>query len=156
MKTLVIIGLCMFSFGTFAQTQAEAKTSSKSKKETTSAKQKKGVTFKTIEINRADIPFDSQEPFVFEFKNTGSTPLIVTNVQTSCGCTTAEKPTEPVAKGKSSKIVVKYDTKRVGNFTKTITVTTNSPTEPTILLTIKGNVLAADAQPASKTAEPKQ
>jgi hypothetical protein len=152
MKTLVIIGLCMFSFGTFAQTQTDAKKSSK--KETTStSKQKKGVTFKTIEINRADIPYDSQEPFVFEFKNTGSTPLIVTNVQTSCGCTTAEKPTDPIAKGKSSKIVVKYDTKRVGNFTKTITVTTNSPTEPTILLTIKGNVLAADAQATPKETE---
>jgi len=151
MKTLVIIGLCLFSFGTFAQTQTDGK---KSSKKEASAKQKKGVTFKTIEINRADIPYDSQEPFVFEFKNTGSTPLIITNVQTSCGCTTAEKPTEPIAKGKSSKIVVKYDTKRVGNFTKTITVTTNSPTEPTILLTIKGNVLAADAQKTSSEPQP--
>ena len=141
MKTLVLIGLCMLSFGTFAQTATE-KTAPKKEKAQKAPKQP--VKFKTMTIERKDIPYDSKEPFTFEFKNTGSTPLIVTNVQTSCGCTTAEKPTEPIAKGKSSKIVVSYDTKRVGQFTKTITVTTNAPGDP-IVLTIKGNVLAAPA-----------
>jgi hypothetical protein len=136
----------MFSFGTFAQT-GEAKKET-AKKETAKApkpaKKKKAVTFKTVEIVRENIPYDSKEPFVFEFKNTGSQPLIITHVQTSCGCTAAEKPTEPIAKGKSSKIVVTYDTKRVGNFTKTITVTTNIPDE-TVVLTIKGSVQPAPA-----------
>ena len=31
----------------------------------------------------------------FEFKNTGDAPLIITNVQSSCGCTVPTKPTEP-------------------------------------------------------------
>lgn len=140
MKTLVVIGLCLFSFGTFAQTDGTAK--EQTKKES-AKKEKKVVEFKTLEIQRDNIPYDSQEPFVFEFKNNGATPVIITDVRTSCGCTAAEKPTEPVKKGKSSKIVVKYDTKRVGNFTKTITVSTNIPTEPTIILTIKGSVQAA-------------
>ena len=105
---------------------------------------KSPVTFKTLKIERAEIHYDSKEPFVFEFKNNGKTPLIITNVQTSCGCTAAEKPTEPIAKGKSSKIVVNYDTKRVGQFTKTITVTTNASTEP-IILTITGKVLPQEA-----------
>ena len=141
MKTLVLIGLCLFSFGTFAQESTTAKKES-AKKET--KKQKSPITFKTLVIERPDVPYDSKEPFVFEFKNTGSTPLMITNVQTSCGCTTAEKPTEPVAKGKSSKIAVTYDTKRVGPFTKTITVTTNASSEP-IILTIKGKVAEAPA-----------
>ena len=47
-----------------------------------------------------------------------------------------------------SEIIVKYDTKRVGEFTKTITVTTSAG-EP-IVLTIKGSVLAADAKPVEK------
>lgn len=99
------------------------------------------LTFKTLKIERLEIPYDNKEPFVFEFKNTGKEPVLVTNVQTSCGCTAAEKPTEPVAAGAQSKIVVTYDTKRVGNFTKTITVTTNSG-DP-IVLTITGSVMPA-------------
>lgn len=146
MKTLVIIGLCMFSFGTFAQTTDAKKEPAKKEtaKKGSSSKEKKPITFKMLEIDRPSVPYDAKEPFVFEFKNTGTTPLIITNVQTSCGCTTAEKPTEPVAKGKSSRIVVNYDTKRVGPFTKTITVTTNASTEP-IVLTIKGKVEPAPA-----------
>ena len=52
-----------------------------------------------------------------------------------------------LATANPAEIAVKYDTKRVGGFTKTITVTTNVG-EP-IVLTIKGTVL-----PENKTAEP--
>lgn len=140
MKVIAILAVSLISFGTFAQT-AEKK--DKAKKEV-KTETKSPVAFKTLKIERAEIPYDSKEPFIFEFKNNGKTPLIITNVQTSCGCTAAEKPTEPIAKGKSSKIVVNYDTKRVGQFTKTITVTTNASTEP-IILTITGKVLPQEA-----------
>jgi len=139
MKTVFVIALSLLSFGTFAQ---DAKAKPADKKETPKPA-KPAITFKELKIERKDIPYGSTEPFVFEFKNTGKEPVIITNVHTSCGCTAAEKPTEPVAKGKSSKIVVNYDTKRVGNFTKTITVTTNVSAEP-IVLTITGNVLAQE------------
>lgn len=146
MKVIAILAVSLISFGTFAQTT----TKDKAKKET-KTEVKSPVAFKTLKIERAEIPYDSKEPFIFEFKNNGKTPLIITNVQTSCGCTAAEKPTEPIAKGKSSKIVVNYDTKRVGQFTKTITVTTNASTEP-IILTITGKVMPQEAAPeAPKT-----
>lgn len=144
MKTLVVIGLSLFSFGTFAQ-QTETKTEpAKTETSKKPKKEKKIVAFKEITIERNDIPYDSKDPFVFEFKNNGKKPLLITNVQTSCGCTAAQKPTAPIAKGKSDKIVVTYDTKRVGNFSKSITVTTNVPEEPTIVLTIKGTVKAME------------
>lgn len=131
MKIIALLSVCLLAIGGYAQTEV---------KETKKAKPaKQVVAFKTMTIERNEIPYDSKEPFVFEFKNSGKTPLIITNVQTSCGCTAAEKPTEPIAKGKSSKIVVNYDTKRVGPFTKTITVTNNLSEEP-IVLTIKGVV----------------
>lgn len=101
--------------------------------------QKKGVTFTKMEIVRNEIPYGSEELFVFEFKNDSKTPAIIQGVQTSCGCTTANKPEEPIKPGKKSQISVKYDTKRVGPFTKTITITSNV-SEP-IVLTIKGIVL---------------
>jgi hypothetical protein len=142
MKVIAILAVSLISLGTFAQT-----TNDKAKKDVKTETAKSPVAFKTLKIERAEIPYDSKEPFIFEFKNNGKTPLIITNVQTSCGCTAAEKPTEPIAKGKSSKIVVNYDTKRVGQFTKTITVTTNASTEP-IILTITGKVLSQEAAPA--------
>ena len=138
MKTLAFIAVSFFTLNAVAQTKDAKAAPAKN----TEVKQvsTSPITFKTLKIERAEIPYDSKEPFVFEFKNNGKAHVIITNVQTSCGCTAAEKPTEPIAKGKSSKIVVNYDTKRVGQFTKTITVTTNASSEP-IILTITGKVL---------------
>ncbi len=114
---------------------------------------KKGIVFKKIEIVRENIPYGTDDMFVFDFKNDSKQDALITGVQTSCGCTTANKPEEPVKPGKSSSISVKYDTKRVGQFTKTITVSSNV-SEP-IILTIKGSVLPQktdgdQAQPAQK------
>jgi hypothetical protein len=71
--------------------------------------------------------------------NKSGKPLKITNVQTSCGCTTAEKPENAIPKNKKGKISVSYDTKRVGEFVKTITVSSDQ-TEP-VVLTIRGIVL---------------
>ena len=120
------------------KTQEATKKKETAKKEAT-VKKKKGLTFTTLEINRENIPYGSEDLFIFEFKNDAKTPAIIQGVQTSCGCTAADKPAEPVKPGKKSKISVKYDTKREGNFTKTVTITSNV-SEP-IILTIKGNVL---------------
>ena len=146
MKTLLLT-LALFSFTVVVNAQDTKKKEAPKKEASTAKKAKSPITFTVLEINRPAIPYDSQELFVFEFKNTGKTPLLIQNVQTSCGCTTAEKPSEPVQPGKKGVIKVKYDTKRVGDVHKTITVTTNVQTEP-IVLTIKGKVLPAEPAPA--------
>lgn len=78
----------------------------------------------------------------FKFKNTGVEPLILSNVSSSCGCTVPEWPHEPILKGKSSSIKVKYATERVGPINKTITVMSNAK-EASIQLRIVGNVVEA-------------
>lgn len=135
MKYLLFTLALILGVGVSAQETTEVK---KEKKEKV-AKKQKGLTFTQIEIVREDIPYGSDETFSFDFKNDSKTPAIIQGVQTSCGCTTAKKPEEPIQKGKKSQISVKYDTKRVGAFTKTITITSNV-SEP-IILTIKGTVL---------------
>ncbi len=77
----------------------------------------------------------------FEFTNTGNAPLIISNAAGSCGCTVPTWPKEPIAPGAKGEITVKYDTKRTGEFTKTVTLTSNA-TETSKVLTIKGNVAA--------------
>jgi len=51
---------------------------------------------------------------VFEFKNTGDAPLLISNSRGSCGCTVPEWPKEPIAPGATGTIKVKYDTMRTG------------------------------------------
>lgn len=105
----------------------------------TSTKKTNQLKFDKVEIIRNEIPYDSKELFVFTFVNKSGNPLKITNVQTSCGCTTAEKPENAIPNNKKGKISVSYDTKRVGEFVKTITVSSDQ-TDP-VVLTIRGIVL---------------
>jgi hypothetical protein len=80
----------------------------------------------------------------FKFTNTGNEPLIITNAVGSCGCTVPEWPKNPIKPGESASIKVKYDTKRVGAINKSVTVSSNSATEPTKTLRIRGMVEAVE------------
>jgi hypothetical protein len=79
---------------------------------------------------------------IFTIKNTGDQPLIISNCQGSCGCTTPQCDKTPVLPGATNDIKVQYDSNRLGVFTKTVTVTWNSndPGNSSTILTIKGEV----------------
>lgn len=84
---------------------------------------------------------DGNVTHVFEFVNKGKTPLVVSKVQASCGCTSPSWTKEPIAAGKKGTVTATYSpTGRSGAFTKTITVFCND-TEEQIVLTIKGEVI---------------
>lgn len=98
------------------------------------------MTFKDdLTFDYGKIKQNSDGMHEFVFKNTGNGPLIITNVKSSCGCTVPTYPKMPVKKGGKGKIDVKYDTKRIGIFNKTITVYSNAKNSP-IELRIKGEV----------------
>ena len=78
----------------------------------------------------------------FKFKNTGKVPLIITNVNASCGCTTPAWTREPVAPGGEGYIKATYNAAAVGAFNKTVTVTANIEAG-FVQLTIKGEVEAS-------------
>ena len=77
---------------------------------------------------------------VFEFKNTGKAPLVISGASSSCGCTVPSYPKDPIAPGGTGKIEVRYDTNRVGAIAKTIMVTSNATDTPNVALRIKGKV----------------
>ncbi len=81
----------------------------------------------------------------FVITNTGNEPLIISTCKGSCGCTVPKCPTEPVLPGETSTIKVKYDTNRLGKFTKTVSVTSNAGT-PVKTVKITGNVVAGEDQ----------
>jgi|SRR5690606_621823 len=82
---------------------------------------------------------------VFEFKNVGDAPLVITDVKTSCGCTVPSKPKEPIMPGKTGEIEVKYNM-NPGPINKTVTVESNAvnKTDGKISLRIKGTVIKTE------------
>ncbi|HCR53524.1 MAG TPA: DUF1573 domain-containing protein [Cytophagales bacterium] len=61
----------------------------------------------------------------FKFTNTGKTPLVITNVQASCGCTTPAWSKDPIPPGGQGFIKATYNAASMGGFNKTITVMAN-------------------------------
>lgn len=85
---------------------------------------------------------------VFTFKNVGKSPLIISNVSASCGCTTPNWSKEPVLPGKTGKITVQYSTQgRVGPIDKAVYIQSNAALPQgkgeRYELKIKGNVVPA-------------
>lgn len=101
-----------------------------------------GMVFEneTIDYGTIEQNADGQREFVLV--NNGNKPLIIISAVGTCGCTVPEAPKEPIAPGAKAVIKVKYDTNRVGPFTKNVNVTSNASTTPK-MLTIKGEVKAA-------------
>ena len=75
----------------------------------------------------------------FKFTNTGKVPMIITNVQASCGCTTPDWSKEPIPAGGKGFIKATYNAASVGAFNKAVTVTANIP-NGSVQLFIKGEV----------------
>ena len=105
------------------------------------AQEKKAkIEFKTETIDYGTIEKGADGVRVFEFTNTGTAPLVITRVYSSCGCTIPKKPEKPILPGETGVIEVKYDTKRVGPIRKTITVYSNAEQE-TKAIKIKGKIV---------------
>lgn len=103
------------------------------------------MTIETTTVDYGTIDKGADPIRIFKFTNTGNEPLIIKTAKGSCGCTVPTYPQEPIMPGESNKIEVRYDTQRVGAFTKTVTLTTNE-VEATHTLTIKGEVKAPATQ----------
>ena len=100
--------------------------------------------FETETIDYGKITQGSERKRVFEFTNVGDAPLIIKNVKATCGCTVPKTPEKPVMPGETGKIEVEYDTKRLGGFSKALTVFSNAKNERK-MLKIKGFISKATA-----------
>ncbi len=82
----------------------------------------------------------------FKFTNTGSGPLVIADINGSCGCTVAKNwPKQPILKDESGTVDVVFNTEgRVGDNLKFITITANTqPADTKIKLT--GTVVGPDS-----------
>jgi hypothetical protein len=98
------------------------------------------MTFETDVHDFGTLDYAGNGTYEFKFKNTGKEPLIISDAKGSCGCTVPTYPKNvPIKPGETNVIKVTYDTKRAGNFTKTVTIHSNAKTGEKVL-TIKGHV----------------
>jgi len=102
------------------------------------------MQFTTDSHDFGNVPEGTVATHEFKFKNTGNQPVIIANVQASCGCTTPDWTKTPVLPGKMGVVKAMYSSAgRPGVFNKTVTVTSNA-TETSKVLSIKGTVLTKD------------
>ena len=123
MKKLLTLCLLAFAFGARAQG---------------------AMQFETDNHDFGNVPEGTMATYEFKFKNTGNQPVVIANVQASCGCTTPDWTKTPIMPGKNGIIKAMYSSAgRPGVFSKTVTVTSNA-TDPSKVLSIKGTVLTKD------------
>lgn len=85
------------------------------------------ITFKEDKYEFGDIHQGDQVEHTFEFENTGTSPLILTNVHSTCGCTIPKWPREPIPPGQKSKITVKFNSAgKMGKVNKVVKIVSNA------------------------------
>ncbi len=82
----------------------------------------------------------------FMLTNAGKSDLLIRNVRSSCGCTAVAPSTKVIAAGETAPIKVTFNSRgKRGRQSKSITVITNDPKNPTSTLRITCNVSVPDA-----------
>jgi hypothetical protein len=102
------------------------------------------ITFEKSTHDFGDIKQNDKVEEVFRFTNTGTEPLVITNVEVSCGCTVPKWPRDPIAPGQKSEILVVFNSAgKSGAQNKVVTVVSNANNPEAALIKFKANVLVS-------------
>ena len=131
MSRLIIFALLFASLPGLCQSTAATK-------ETDSAV----LTWDENAFDFGDIRQGEKVEHTFKFRNTGSQPLIITNVSTQCGCTTPKGwPRDPVMPGGHGEITISFDSAgKIGRQNKVATVISNAVNNKSNQLLLSGIV----------------
>lgn len=141
MKKLLFLA-CFGALGFASQAQTTANT--------TAVKAPEVLQLKETSYNFGKIQQGRPVTHNFEIVNIGKEPLMLDNVQASCGCTTPEWSKEAIQPGASTTIKVGYNAAAEGDFNKTITIHYNSVQVKT--MNISGSVFKAPTTSAPANA----
>lgn len=153
----VILGLSLLSLVAFVSCKDDAK--SKVNEENVAAAAERDATasdFPTISFEEEEHDFGTiidgtPVETVFTYTNTGKSPLVVSNIKSSCGCTVPQDwNKEPLAPGESAHFTVKFNGKGANQVSKTITLTTNTE-KGTEMVKIKAFIQPDPNAPAKTT-----
>jgi hypothetical protein len=102
------------------------------------------MTFDTENYNVGDVAVGSVNNFVFKFKNTGKSVLVIHDVKPSCGCTVPKGwPKDPIPPGGTGEIPIEFTPSMAGTINKSVSIV--ATTNPSVTkLTISGNAIGVD------------
>ena len=99
------------------------------------------ISFKEKSVDFGDITQGDKVSHTFELTNSGKTPLIISNVTATCGCTVPSWPKDPIAPGKTAEIKVSFNsTGKMGKQNSVVRIYSNA-SEPIEKVSLISNVL---------------
>lgn len=101
------------------------------------------ITWEKTSHDFGDMIQGERQEYTFKFRNTGTSPLIITNVQVTCGCTTPKGwARDPIAPGQSSELTIAFNSMgKYGRQNKVVTVVSNATNPEAAQISFTANVL---------------
>ena len=93
-----------------------------------------------------EIPVSPSVAYIYAIENTGTADLHLSDLVTSCGCTTAELTSSVIPPGQRADLRVVFDPgfhETVGPVTRVVWVMTDDPTQPMLEVQLRASVLPA-------------
>ena len=146
MKKSLLLALSLTAAAYTAQAQAPA-----AKAATTAGP---AIVFEEVKYDFGSVVQGGTVDHTFKFKNTGTAPLIISNIGVSCGCTTPEWTKAPVMPGKTGTIAAHFNsTGKMGMQNKVLTIESNATAGSTTVSLVgevkeAGTTAAANAAPS--------
>ncbi len=111
---------------------------------TEDATQLAAFEFDKTEHDFGDIKAGDVVKQIYKFKNTGAVPLVISNIEVQCGCTTPSYTSEPIAPGAEGEVVLQFNSAgKSGQQHKISTIKANVPGGE-YQLVLKANVTGTD------------
>lgn len=106
------------------------------------------ITFKKKTHDFGDITEGDRVEHTYKFTNTGNEPLILTDVQVTCGCTVPKWPRNPIMPGQEGEILVAFNSaSKFGKQNKVITIVSNATNADGSQISFTTNVLQKGSSP---------
>ncbi|MFZ5971006.1 MAG: DUF1573 domain-containing protein [Bacteroidota bacterium] len=106
------------------------------------------ITWEQNSYDFGDIQQGEKVEYTFRFSNTGTEPLIITNITTQCGCTTPKGwPRDPILPGGKGEITLAFNSAgKYGRQNKVATIVSNAVNVGGRQLILSGTVVQKKPQ----------
>jgi hypothetical protein len=107
------------------------------------------ISFEKKSHDFGEITQGDKVEFTYHFTNAGNEPLIITNVQVTCGCTVPKGwPRDPIPPGGSGELTVSFNSAgKIGKQNKTVTIVSNAVNAEGNLINFSTNILEKVSKP---------